>query len=316
MELLKQIPKKEPVFLQLEGEVRIQGSQIRVGEIGVPRKFHAKFKARCKEQDAKFDPQEATKVLNAKKLFLIGREGASKFVANDWFGLVTQEFKSIYPTEVISVLENVLRQRGELRQTIRYAREEERYLANYRVGEMVVRGDTKYPSIVDLNLCVDSGEFGVYGGNGEEAVKMGVSVMSPMLSAWTLFLPKSGKREKLIHRKGTNLGDAVNELDEFSSEVRAMWAQSTNVFYPKGVVDQYLGEYGKRVSKGFLRELYNRTHVYYRGEGKISAFDLARGIADANAKTYSDTVRLSLEALAGEVITCHEEIMNQFTKKD
>ena len=268
------IPQKEALVQRLQGEVYEGRIGVGIGDVALTGPLYHKFLRRCKGFDSL---QEA---VDTKTIVVRGREIDE---AINWFGLVSGEFQEYRGEDVKSALAQV----GDVVE-VRYNPIKESFQVGYQVA------DTNGAKVM---LYVDSGDFGVYGGNGESAVKLGVSVRDESFSAWTLFQNKKeeGKRARTIHRFcERDLDKVVSDQLQFALEVEEKWEESKVTLYSHCDVEAFAFRYLKRCSDVF-------SAVMDGMNGSMSGYELVQ-MMQTQAVKLQGNAQLGLESLAGQVV--------------
>jgi hypothetical protein len=292
MQEINYIPTLNPIHHQLFGDVELGGNRreyrgieladtVRIGGVDVPRNLQTTLAKRCE----KFGSIEAR--LDEKPLFLRGR---TKGQEADWFGLVTQVFGNMPMYEIDTKLSKMFDGKS-----VRFMPGKSRAVANYKIAD-IPRPDQ---GSVEMFLFVDSGDFGLYGGNGQSALKTGVAIKDGYCLNWTRFAPDMAHK-RLIHSTSANVDERVDKLYSFALDVHEAWDKSADVNLTRDEVKNYLGNYKVSAKKVFERVL--------SGFGdEISAYQLAWDLTK-NAQDVADSTRMTLETMAGEVLLGYERI--------
>jgi hypothetical protein len=289
MKMIYHLPIKEPIVHRLRGKVERTGEGIfLVGGLHLPQHLEKKLLRRCKTRNL-------TREVKEREFMVHGAPGYNGYI--NWFGLTSGEFMSI-PFQEITKAFRKLKVRPVVKET-----GDKRLVFNYPVASLPGSANDS----ARVNLMFDSGEYGVYGGNGESAVSFGVSVYDEICLNQTLFLNRFGKR-RFVHRDlDVELDDIVEEASELSYDVSQRWMESMETFYCKDEVEAYAAEYGARFS---AKRLFDR--VLNQVGNEVSAYNLAWHIT-REAQKVSDTTRRKLELLAGEVIMCPKDIKKGYS---
>ena len=284
MELVNGIPRMSPVHQKLKGDVEINEGIVTVGGIEVPRGLTKRFERLCKQYDTIQDAVED------KQMFLRGKLEGRDFIP---FGVVSSKFVDL-------TMDAITQAFGQLdgSPTVRYCSDKERFIANYHVTE-IARPEG---SSVSLNLFVDSGDFGKYGGNGQCAVKIGVATYDISCTNWTQFL-EDNLIGRIIHRDSTDVNTLTERLHGFAREVAQEWEASADRSYSRGDIAEFAEHYGAKLS---AKRVFDR--VMDKTDGSTSGYDLAWHLTK-EAQGVADTTRVRLERLAGDVIMQNAEYL-------
>ena len=191
MRALHTIPRYEPIIHRLKGKVQQERGTIYVGGVEIPKHLKNKFLKRTEGWDSLQD------AVNYKQILLRGCDKESKL---SWFGLVSNQFLNYHVSDMARALADRSRD-----VSVNYDSDKERYFVNYRLG----KGEKQ------INLHLDSADFGTYGGNGEMAVRAQLSFSGK--GAYTLSADFLQRR--FIHRVGHgNLTEVVEELHSLATQ--------------------------------------------------------------------------------------------------
>ncbi|GEM_PF-2863849 len=292
IQTIERLPQLTPLHHPLKGDVEIESGRIAIGGCEVPRHLHKRLAARTKGYE---NLQQA---VNEKDLYLRGRVGKEQRV--EWFGLVTDKFRALPLQEVVEVVEREHKER-----VIRYLPDKERFILNYTVGE-IERSEGLKP--VRVSMFFDTGNYGLYGGHGQMALRAGISTYDGLCTNWTMFL--SQKKLRVIHRNDVaELEATLEDLNVQASKTIDNWKHSNDIMYDKETLGKYAAEYGEKAqAKKFFERLLEGV------EGKISAYDLAWKMTKDAQNIGSDATRLRLEMLAAEVISSADQIKERYAQ--
>ncbi len=278
--------------------------QIEFKDVSIPPGMVPRFLRQCgirfKWGDALGDlAGRVERALAGKSLTLRGKLEKNEI---SWFGIVTDEFKPVYPRDVHAIL------RGALGDTA---------LARHFSFQDVVHLDYPAdPAIPDLRVHVNTGAFGLYGGNARTALRTGLSWYNPACKNWTLFLEdylweNSGRKERVIHRgNGSFYHETLTDkLIGMKGQVGRIVRQiegSKAILLSRQDADLYFSLYsGKEISQRLRRAVLGEVH------SRISVYELASLMTSlCQGLTKSDGARERVEYLAGELILCHNRIFS------
>ena len=290
------IPRQTPIHQKLAGDVEFEGEigqrlgvrvaeKIRIGGVDVPCELYG----RLAERSASYGSIQSR--VDEKPLFLRGRftgQGA------EWFGLVTDQFEEL-PLDQADCILGTVGRRGE----VRYDADKERFIVNY----LLTRMPTLNGRSVGLNFFVDSGDYGMYGGNGRMAMRTGVSVHDGECLNWTRFMDSG--IDRIIHRVDEwRVGDVIDLLYGLAEQVQEKWKQGSDVVLEPAVLAGYAAEYGSKVG---AKRVFERA---FGSEG-LSAYDAAFRLTQ-EAQGVGAATQLKLETLAGELIMHPQEIRQRY----
>ncbi len=281
VQTLTRVPWKTGVDFRVEGEVAQAGANYRVGDLLLPKRWVSTMQKRLATPDIANMPIEDA--LAQKELYLRGRLQGDKGI--DWFGLVTSKFQPL----PLNTLEEAAGQATGTGFSVRYLESRERFVLEHKVG------DSSDGS--ELYLSIDSGDFGVYGGNGQMAVRTGLTSYNPssgnIISTHSLV----GDTQRTIHRYDkasidTAIEATLRGVTFFSEDIEI--ARAT-VYHPTAVQDyvQNVVSVG-RTPKGLAQHLAAI-------DSPISALDLANKVAGVG-DMYAESTRLGLQRLGGEIV--------------
>jgi|SRR3989344_7745628 len=277
--IIDRIPTKKPRVERLAGNVSYDGERVQVGRIELPEHLTGKFLRRCEGYDTLQD------AVDDKEMHLRGKKEQKPGQGPTyWFGLVSEQFRPIPVQAIGKALGRV-----SSNCTVRYL-PLDRFQLHYGIPGN--RGE--------LSLFLDSGEFGLYGGNGESAMKCGVSLLQN--GNFTLF-QYGGDSQRVIHRiTHPELNQLVGELREFAQEVPHRVEESKDTYLDKHQVAAYLTQEVQR----YAGSVPTRALLSLIGEN-ISAFELA-SLVNREAQ-HLESKRLNLERLAGDILFSPEKVV-------
>ncbi|MBI4440758.1 hypothetical protein HY639_01185 [Candidatus Woesearchaeota archaeon] len=211
----------------------------------------------------------------------------------EWFGLVTSKFAGITADQIRDALTRL------------------------HVGGIVEQ--QFHPSMVHVPLSgslgnlyafIDLGKYGNWGGNGESAVKYGISWYNGLCTNWTLFLHKeAGVRGKIIHLKDNEhdlsleaLAMKLEALSAFGKKVEERVEASKDIPIDGDVLTDYLMLYENR---GLNKQLATAL----RERPAQTIYDLAYDMTLlCQHMTKTPLARKRVELLAGELLIAYPTI--------
>jgi len=206
--------------------------------------------------------------------------------------VVTDKFEEISPFEISDVTSKIMGVSPE----VRYFKNDESLQFNYPI-----LGRFK-----GLNLVVNTGSYGVYGGSGKNAVTYGISWFNDVCTNWTLFLDKTIRDSfgKVIHKDIDNIEDKIFDLVAMAENVGNSIEESKDCYFDKVELNKYFEMYNKKgLPKGITSQL-----VEENPKG-MSCFDLSYRLTElCQNDKLSDTTRSKVEYLGGEVMLCYPKI--------
>ena len=272
MKLVDEVPQKEAIVHLLKGEVREEPYKVTVGGVVLSPWLESKLRKRCANYDSLQDG------VDDKEMYLRGRDSPSGI---HWFGLVSGQFKPISVEKISTNLGEVVK-----KEFVRYDADLERF----QIGYVLHEGS---PTVM---VYVDSGDFGVYGGNGESALHYGIAVKDNTCDSWALFKnQREVSRDKpVIHRVNFKSIDAIaKEQKGFAQQVESMWEANSERSYAKEEVEAFASAYVKRCADVFQQVLQGVNGCGIKGYELMSRLQ-------QEASRLSGRAQLGLEALAGE----------------
>ena len=273
IEKLGYIPRKTAIVHQLEGDVSYVGSRVIIGDILLPERFQGTLDKRTRKYDGL---QEA---VDNKELFLRGKINYESGV--QWFGLVTDKFQELRIGEIDSEIQGRLRVPG----MTRLARTKDRFLVNYPIDS--IDGET------ELHLSFDSGEFGLYGGNGQTAIRIGYSVTDG--KNWLNFHSPNLFGQRIIHR--WDEADIPSTLDAIlgaREDVKALVQRQRDSRMSSAEFEAYFSNMKGLKAKTLFREIAGSFD-------NASRYDLATMISNASSERAEST-QLRLESAAANFL--------------
>ena len=286
MYVVENMPYKKPITKLLKGEVLEDvNGRLWVGDTHIPANLEKKFRKRA-SGDGYLSIQEA---VDYKNIYL---RGHNKNRSVNWFGLVSAEFEEITAHGFAKELGKI----DHSKQVIRYNPCRERF----QIGFVVDDDDAK------IMMYLDSGDYGVYGGNGESAVRIGLSAYQKDPVQWSLF-KTVGKniKARTIHRESSpDLDKVIATNLELVKEVKKSWCDNVGREYTRGEVAEFALEYVKQATIVFQSIVENMGHT-------IKGNDLIAEITK-KAQCYALPNRLGLELLTGDLLLYPERISKRY----
>ena len=303
-----ELPVEEPVVF---GEL---GATFSFGfrDVAIPSSLTQRFLKQCRIENV-FDytsredlAKKIKKTLEEKRIILRGKVETTKDFENsvDWFAVVSEEFKPVYPRDVHAILKE---QFGEVAK-IRFIQENDSVHIAYPMHAM----------IPGLHMYVDTGRFGLYGGDAQRALRSGIAWFNPLCRNWTLFLgdflqKEMGKKQRVIHRGNgefydTTLVGKLEDAKKWASLVAGKIGDSTDIEISKDDLEDYLDIY---VGRGLLNQNM-REALLARIPEKTNLYNVAYDMTELCQKmTRTGSARSKVEYLAGELLLCHERIFEE-----
>jgi hypothetical protein len=274
MKLVDEIPQKEAIVHLLKGEVVEEPYKVSVGGVVLSPWIESKLRKRCVSYNCL---QEG---VDDKEMYLRGRESPSGI---HWFGLVSGQFKPISVEKVSAQLGDVVK-----KEFVRY----DLSLERFQIGYVLKEGS---PTVM---AYVDSGDFGVYGGNGESALHYGIAIKDDAQDSWALFQNKReiSRDKPVIHRVNFKSIDAIaREQKGFAQSVESMWKANRERCYAREEVENFAAAYVARCMDIFGHVLQGVNGDGIKGDELMSRLQ-------QEASRLCGRAQLGLEALVGEMV--------------
>lgn len=272
IQVMNEIPQKQPLIHPLKGRVEYDGEQTMIGGIAVPEGFVKKLLRNSTSYDSLQD------AIDEKELYLRGRETTEGV---EWFGLVSGQFRPISVQKVSDLLGQI-----SLGTMVRYDEDRERFQVGY-----VLKNTPK------VMVYADSGDFGVYGGNGESALQYGISIADTEPTSWTLFQNQRHEERstRAIHRLSLpSIDNVVKRQLEFANGVERAWEENRTKMYSRAEVEDFKAAYLDRCATVF-KEVLEQMNGSILGEELVAALH-------EEARRHCSRKQFGLEAVAGEMV--------------
>ncbi|MBI2129345.1 hypothetical protein HYU07_03825 [Candidatus Woesearchaeota archaeon] len=300
VEILEKIPVKQARMIRVPKErPAIFGEpgyeDIIYGGLTVPSALNRRFLQKCSvdiraSEDGltQKEVKERIRQTNADKdLYL-------RFAGSRPLSVVTDSFIEISPREIAKEASKLIGKNP----AIRYFRNNESLQFNFPLN-------TRFKGI---NLVLNTGDYGVYGGSGLDAVSYGISWYNRTCSNWTIFLNKAMKRGigRVIHRRDDDLAKGLIKATALVSELEGKIDESRDKRFTFNELNDYFDRYeGKGLNKKIADQIRQESPL------GISAYDLSYKLTLlCQDEKLSDITRARIEFLAGEVILCYDSIKN------
>lgn len=281
VQTLTKVPWKTGVDFRVEGDVTELASGYRIGDLVVPKRWASTLQKRLDTPDVKDLPME--EALAKKELILRGRLQGDKGV--NWFGLVTKEFQPL-PLDTLEAAAAEATGNGF---SVRYLESRERFILEHQVAE-TTNGTRLY-------LSIDSGDFGVYGGNGQMAVRTGLTAYNPTTGVHLSTHSLVGDTQRTIHRYDAPSIEAAIEatLSGVGRLSEDLMIAGETLYHPIAVQDYVQSVIAcGRAPKGLAKQLAGIDKV-------TSALNLANQVTAVGDK-YAESTKVALQRLGGEII--------------
>lgn len=272
MKLVDEVPQKEAIVHLLRGKVVEEQYKLTVGDVVLSPWLVGKLKRRCEGYLSLQDGIED------KDIYLRGRKTD---YGVHWFGLVSDQFRPMSVERVGNTI-------GEIAQKefVRYDQALERFQIGYVVKD----------SAAKVMVYVDSGDFGVYGGNGESALHYGVAIMDGNPHSWALFQNKRqiNNDKRVIHRVSFKSLEKIAQMhQQFIQNIESLWEQNIKRDYTREEVSVFASTYIQRCEQVFQNILTGMN-------GGIKGYELI-GRMQEEAVRLSGRTQLGIEALMGDI---------------
>jgi hypothetical protein len=219
-----------------------------------------------------------------------------RFAGDKPLSLVTGQFKEIDARKIAQEVGTKL----GTNPIVRYFRNDESVQLNFPI-------QSRFPG---LNLMVNTGPYGVYGGSGQNAVKYGISWYNNVCSNWTMFLGKElmQRKGRIVHRNGGQEG-SIDALSSCVDDLVGAIDESKVKFLDRSTLENYFEMYEpKGIPKKMAEQILKEKPV------GTSAYDLSYRLTQlCQNDKLSDVTRAKVEYVAGEVILCYDKIMQGIT---
>ncbi len=301
VEIVEKIPKKKATMLQVPkerprltgsvGEEKIKYSMLSVHP-GLNRKLLQKCRIDIKRQDYGLHNEEVEEKIEEtneeKNLFM-------RFAGKKPLTVVTDDFKEINPNQILKTTIDVMGSAP----TIRYFKNNESLQFNFPI-------ESRFNG---MNLAVNTGPYGIYGGSGQNAIKYGIAWFNEACANWTVFLEKTLNKGlgRVVHTGNISLDQRLEVLPGIVEELTGKIEESNDKRFSYEELQDYFVIYQRRgLNKKFAQQIIAENT---RG---ISAYDLSYRLTElCQDEKLSDTSRAKIEYLAGEVILCFDDIKHK-----
>jgi len=289
--------KENIVTCKLEGKVLFRGPCIEIDngqqQISLPEHLTAKLLRRIGSVS------NIEKALQEKPYYARGHEESGHV---QWFSVVSQKFSPVHPEDIRAALAQL----GVTDVT------EQSYGAKHVSFHVPLK-----TSLQNMFAWIDLGRYGLWGGNGESAVKYGVSWFYPLCTNWTFFLHKDKRMNgKLIHCKkeqsdfdSQRLEERLGALTFFAQEVEQKIEEGKTVEMDTAMLGEYLKLYrGRGIGKQLAEAIREACAT------KSTLYDVSY-----NMTRYSQTLtrtphaRSQVNMLAGELLLHYPAIQEKIT---
>jgi len=308
VEILKQIPEKQATMVKIpKGSPIITGSPGEEtieycisGDFGdetliIPSGLNQKFLQKCNiglkpvEQGLSVEEvvEKIEEVNQEKDLFL-------RFAGDKPLSVVTSRFTEIKPSKLAAEAAKII----GINPTVRYFRNNESLQFNFPV-------ETRFKGI---NLVINTGDYGTFGGSGLTAVNYGLSWYNTTCTNWTLFLNKTLRQSlgRVLHVGNSSLDESLTQMFEITSGLGEKIDESKSKIFTFGEMDRYFTQYEV---KGLNKKMADQ--IRKENPRGMTSYDLSYRLTQlCQDNKLSDVTRARIEYLAGEVILCYDSIKN------
>lgn len=281
VQTLTRVPWKTGIDFRIQGDANVTGTNYQIGDIIIPKRWANTLQKRLQTEDVNGLPIE--KALTEKELYLRGRVQGTNTI--DWFGLVTAKFQAL----PLDTLEQAAKKATGDGFSVRYLEERERFILEHKIAET--------SDGTELYLSIDSGDFGVYGGNGQMAVRTGLSLHNPKTKSILSTHSLKGASKRTIHRYDTaSIDSAIEEalkgVDQFVEDITIAKETTYHPIAVQGYAAKVVAN--RKAPKGLIQQLAGIN-------SPISAYDFAEKVSQVG-RNYAQSTSLGLERLGAELI--------------
>lgn len=300
VEILEKIPVKQARMVRVpKGRPVIAGDpgyeDIIYSKLTVPQALNRRFLQKC-SVDVKASEDGITKKEVERKILLTNenKDLYLRFAGSRPLSVVTDSFIEINPHEILKETSKLT----GIKPTIRYFRNNESLQLNFPLN-------TRFKG---MNLVLNTGDYGTYGGSGLNAISCGISWYNRTCSNWTIFLDKALKKgiSRIVHRGDDNLARRLIKLTTLAEELEGRIDESRGKYFTLNELNGYFDRYeGKGLNKKIADQIRQESPL------GISAYDLSYKLTLlCQDEKLSDITRARIEFLAGEAILCYDSIKN------
>jgi len=287
------VPKYEPTIIGYGDKPRIV-----YDEIVIPTSLHNQFLRKCNVDcqisDDYFAREELSKKIaeanNKKDIYL-------RYAEEKPLSVVTNKFIEKKPSELIKELSGILGSNP----TIRYFMTNENLQINFPI-------DNKFKG---LHINVNTGNYGVYGGSGKQAINYGISWYNQTCSNWTIFLRQSLSEYinesygRILHINDDKPKETLKELLYAVNRIEEAIELSKDKMFNFSQLNEYFKMYESKGMTKQIAETIKKEHPK-----NTSAYDISYRLTQLcqNPK-LADTTRGRIEYMAGELILSYKNII-------
>ncbi len=287
------VPKYEPTIIGYGEKPRIV-----YDNIVIPFSLHNEFLNKCGVESLILDNEYSRDNLskriaqanNKKDIYL-------RYADERPLSVVTGKFMEIKPSELLTEVSDILHSNP----TIRYFKNNESLQMNFPI-------DNRFKG---LHINVNTGNYGIYGGSGKQAVDYSISWYNKTCSNWTIFLRNSLKefmqesQGRIIHINNDKPKETIRELVYAVNMIEDAVESSRDKLFNFNQLNEYFSMYE---SKGMTKQIAET--IKNENPKNTSAYDLSYRLTELcqNPK-LSDITRGKIEYMAGEVILSYKDII-------
>lgn len=273
---------------KLEGKTTFNNGRIAIetsnGMIDLPGKLTDKLVRRMGVGN---DPIQLEQALREKSYYARGEKSTDQI---KWFGVVSERFSPINACDIQKTL-----------QTQGFSEIQE---INYNKNRLTFHVPLS-TSVRKMYAFIDLGRYGTLGGDGESAVKYGISWFNEICTNWTLFLHKqAGIKGKIIHQKENNydletrvLEDKLAALSTFAQQVEEKIEESKTIHVEQEILLGYVELYSSRINKKLGEAIIEA------GNQKKTLYDMTYAMTlFSQTLTKTRLAQAQIDMLAGELL--------------
>jgi len=280
------VPKAMPEIIGEPGNETIIYDGLKI-----PKQLNRKFLNKCGIA-LKSSEKSLTDIDVAYKIYKTNQEKDLflRIAGDKPLSVVTSKFNEISPSQIAQCASDLL----GTNPIVRYFRNNESMQFNYPI-------DSRFKG---LNVVMDTGRYGTYGGSGENAIKFGLTWFNKICSNWTMFLDDLLEENfgRVIHMGDDDFSDRLYNVIDLANnlDMKIDESKDNNFDYPE--LDSYLSAYEAR---GLNKKIADQI----REESPMNVYDISYRLTElCQDEKLSDTSRARIEYIAGELILCYDKI--------
>ena len=289
------VPKEKPTITGFPGSEYISYKDLSI-PVALNRRFLQKCNIDIKVSDNTLTNEEVEErvceVNKEKDLYL-------RFAGKRPLSVVTEKFKEISPQMIVDEASRLI----GAEPVIRYFANNESLQLNFPI-QTVFNG---------MHLVINTGNYGVYGGSGLNAIKYGIAWYNRTCSNWTMFLDKVLQKGfgRIVHMGNGNVEEKMAQIMTVTTDLEGKINESRNKPFTYPELDTYLNQYERRGLNKKIAEQVRKENPF-----GLSAYDLSYRLTElCQDDKLSDVTRARIEYLAGEVILCYDDIKKKLASE-